>query len=348
MAGAWTIPLDLVLSGLINWFSFIIYSQRRGTLSVHMPMCTDQPFIDSIHSPSSSLAFGFQPSVSSFTMSTNPEVFKTASEAHSANSPRSKPLEHFEDTPETEYYLQEQHDDAPDEEDIAYLEPSSEQTLLPPPNFRPFFTLIEDNVSGEHYHPYVHYIFADDDPIVVTAASMRGLGLDETEYLPRDAEEEEERQRLRDVEGIDEQDLPVESPLPPAIPGVKEHYLIVDVGADGRTIEDAQSLSSEWQITNAHVRVAPSFDESSPEQGFMLQVEGVEVPKKTKGKGKGQAGQEKLNEARDQSQGDIFTALDGLVQGIEHGLETAKKISGAVPKPAEEVAPPDVLQSEGG
>lgn len=281
-------------------------------------------------------------------MSTNPDVTGDARELHSAQSPRSNPLEQFEDTHETEYYAPQQQDDAPDEEDIPYLEPSSEQTLLPPPNFKPFFTLVEDTVSGEHYHPYVHYLFADDDPIVVTAASMRSLGLDETKYLPRDAEEEEERQRLRDIEGVDEQDLPFDSPLPPPIAGVKEHYLIIDVGADGRTIEDAQSLSSAWQITNTDVRIAPSFDESSPDQGFMLRVEGVELPRKTKGKGKGQAGQDKLKEARDQSQGDIFAALHGLVQGIERGLETAGKISGVAPKQAEEVAPPDVLQSEGG
>lgn len=281
-------------------------------------------------------------------MSTNPELVGNAPEARSAQSPRSIPVGNFEDTPETEQHAPQQHDDAPDEEDVPYLEPGSEQTLLPPPNFRPFFTLIEDSVSGEHYHPYVHYIFADDDPIVITAASMRSLGLDETKYLPRDADEEEERERLRDVEGVDEQDLPFESPLPPPIPGVKEHYLIIDVAADGRTVEDAQSLSSEWQVTNTEVRVAPSFDESSPDQGFMLRVEGVELPKKTKSKGKGHAGQDKLTEAKDQSQGDIFAALDGLVQGIERSLETAEKISGAAPKQTEEVAPPDVLQSEVG
>ena len=43
---------------------------------------------------------------------------------------------------------------------------------------------------------------------------------------------------------------------------------------------------------------------------------------------RGQAGLDRLNEARDQ-QADIFDALDGLVQGIEGGLETAGKISGA-------------------
>jgi len=279
-------------------------------------------------------------------MSTNPSLSGIAPAACTAQSPPSVPAENFENTPGSHHYTQEQPEDAPDDEDMPYPEPSSEQMLLPPPNFRPFFTLIEDTASGEHYHPYVHYIFADDDPILVTAASMRGLGVDETHYLPNDASEDDEQQRLQDAEGVEEQDLPVESPLPPAVPGVKEHYLIIDVGADGRTIVDAQSLSSEWQITQTNIRIAPSFDESLPDQGFMLRVEGVELPKKTKGKGKGQADHDRLSEAREQSQGDIFAALDGLVQSIERGLDIAGKISGTDPNQTEEVAPPDIVHGK--
>lgn len=142
--------------------------------------------------------------------------------------------------------------------------------------------------------------------------------------------------------------MPVESPLPPALPGVKEHYLIIDVAEDGRTIVDAQSLSSEWQITKTDVRIAPSFDESSPEQGFMLRVEGVELPKKIKNKGKGQPGLDKLTVAKEQSQGDIFAALDSLMHSIERGRDLAEKISGTSSIQAEEVAPPDIVQGEEG
>jgi hypothetical protein len=113
-----------------------------------------------------------------------------------------------------------------------------------------------------------------------------------------------------------------------AVKTAKEHYLIVDLGADGRTIVNAQSLSPEWQITDSSIRTAPSFDESSPDQGYMLRVEGIEIPSKNKGKGKGQAGDDKLNEARDKSQGDLFGALDSLVEDVETGLKTASKIVG--------------------
>ncbi|KAI4647111.1 uncharacterized protein J4E78_009087 [Alternaria triticimaculans] len=264
-------------------------------------------------------------------MSSNPNTTEYRSDRRASISPRSKSIERAEDPPDDELHEQQQPGDAPedeDEDDIPYPEPSDEQPLLPPPNFRPFFTLIEDTTSGEHYHPNTHYVFADDDPTIITAASMRGLGLDDTKYLPHDAPGGGERRRNQGSEEGDEQDSPVESPLPPPIPGVKEHYLIIDVGADGRTVVDAQSLSSEWQITDTDVRIAPSFDEDSPDQGYMLRIQGIDIPRKSKGKGKGEVGQDRLTEAREQ-QGDIFDALDGLVRDVERGLETASKISGA-------------------
>jgi hypothetical protein len=281
-------------------------------------------------------------------MSTHPDTTEHPSDRRASISPRSRSLERTEDPPDDEFREQQQPGDAPEDEDddgIPYPEPSDEQPLLPPPNFRPFFTLIEDTTSGEHYHPYTHYVFADDDPTIITAASMRGLGLDDTRYLPQDAPDSEERQRNQGSEEGDEQDSPVESPLPPPIPGVKEHYLIIDVGADGRTVVDAQSLSSEWQITETGVRIAPSFDEDSPDQGYMLRIQGVDIPRKSKGKGKGDVGQDRLTEAREQY-GDIFDALDGLVQGVERGLETASRISGARSREAEQGTLTDVREHD--
>ncbi|OAL06092.1 hypothetical protein IQ06DRAFT_75526 [Phaeosphaeriaceae sp. SRC1lsM3a] len=264
-------------------------------------------------------------------MSVNPDRSRSPQEPRVAHSPRSPPLQHFEET--TEHDSTEQHlpDDAEDDDYIPYPEPSSEQTILPPPNFNPFFTLIEDTTSGEHYHPYVHYVFADDDPAIVTAASMRSLGLDETKYMPQEALDGEEGHHTTEGGSEDGERPPAESPLPPPIPGVKEHYLIVDLGADGRTIVDAQSLSAEWQITETSIRIAPSFDETSPDQGHMLRIEGIEIAGKNKGKGKAQAGGDKLSEARDKSQGDLFAALDSLVLNVEGGLQIAAKIAGGAP-----------------
>jgi hypothetical protein len=269
-------------------------------------------------------------------MSVNPHLSRSPPVPRIAHSPRSPPLEYLEEPPDNEPY--EQLDDAEDDDEAPYPEPSSEQTLLPPPNFKPFFTLIEDTTSGEHYHPYVHYVFADDDPAIVTAASMRSLGLDDSKYMSNEAQDENERQQGSEGGSQDGEAPLAESPLPPPIPGVKEHYLILDLDADGRTIVDAQSLSPEWQITESSIRTAPSFDESSPDQGYMLRIEGIEIPGKNKGKGKSQAGNDKLSEARDKSEGDIFGALDSLVLDIEGGLGTAAKIAGEAPTQEQDTA----------
>jgi hypothetical protein len=285
-------------------------------------------------------------------MSNNPNIVEPPSDPHASHSPRPTQLERVQVSADNELCQQQQPGDALEDEDededddgLPYPEPSFEQPLLPPPNFRPFFTLIEDTTTNEHYHPYTHYVFADDDPTIITAASMRGLGLDDAKYLPQDAPGGGERRRPQGSEEGEEQDSPVESPLPPPIPGVKEHYLIIDVGADGRTIVDAQSLSSEWQVTDTGVRTAPSFNEDSPDQGYMLRIQGVEIPRKSKGKAKGQAGQDRLNEAREQ-QADIFDALDGLVQGIEGGLEIAGKISGMKLREGEQGTLTDIREDD--
>ncbi|KAF2709511.1 hypothetical protein K504DRAFT_360184, partial [Pleomassaria siparia CBS 279.74] len=222
-----------------------------------------------------------------------------------------------------------------EEDEIPYPEPSSEQTLLPPAHFNPFFTLIEDGTSGEHYHPYVHYVFADDDPVIVTAAAMRSLGLDETRFLPAstpDAEEQGHEELHGEDEGEGEgregeHSEVVESPLPPPIPGSKQRYVLIDIAADGHTLLSAQSLASDWQITCTNIRPAPTFDEDPGNLGHMLMIEGVEIPRRSnKGKAKGEPGEQKLREARERANGDVFSALDELVKGVEGGLEVACKI----------------------
>lgn len=248
------------------------------------------------------------------------------------SSPPSPPLPHLEYHPPDDDAPEQRHPDHGDDEEddeMPYPEPSSEQTLLAPPNFRPFFTLIEDTTSGEHHHPYVHYIFADDEPAMMTAALMRSMGLDETKYLPQDAHNQGERPPAQEGGSEDDEDSAVESPLPPPIPGVKERYMIIDLGPDGWTIVDAQSLSPDWQITDRDIRTAPSFDENSPDQGYMLRIEGIEVP--GKGKGKGEAGDEKLGQAREKNQGDVFAALDTLIGEVEGGLAVAAKMTGVHP-----------------
>ncbi|KAF2751746.1 hypothetical protein M011DRAFT_379574, partial [Sporormia fimetaria CBS 119925] len=231
-----------------------------------------------------------------------------------------------DDEPQPEHPPDAEADD--DDNDPPYPEPTSEQDLLPPPNFNPFFTLIEDTTSGDHHHPYVHYVFADDDPVIVTAAAMRSLGLDDTHYLPQNIPDREHEHSLGHHGEAEEESVhQAESPLPPPIPGVKERYILVNVAADGHTVVDAQSMSPDWQITSADVRSAPSFDQESPDHTYMLQIKGVELPRKGKGKAKGEAGEGKLKQAMDAVQGDPFAAMDSLIQDVDRSLQIASKIS---------------------
>ncbi|KAF2201095.1 hypothetical protein GQ43DRAFT_440918 [Delitschia confertaspora ATCC 74209] len=214
-------------------------------------------------------------------------------------------------------------DDTHDEEDeYPYPEPTSEAPLLPPPNFSPFFTIIEDQTTGEHYHPYVHYLFADDDPGIVTAAAMRSLGVDDTAYIPKNTEEE---QNEEEEEGRGQDNFP----LPPATNGISDRYILIDVATDGQTVVDAQSLSSEWQVSNTFVRPAPSFDSEPGDQGLMIKIEGVEIPSRSKRKEKGVPGEERFKAIREGVSGDAFKAMESIVKEVEEGVSVARRIAGA-------------------
>jgi hypothetical protein len=113
---------------------------------------------------------------------------------------------------------------------------------LPPPDFRPFFTLLEDPDTGEHHHPSVHYIFSDDNPDFLTSAVVDGM---------------DQEQAAKD----------------------RERMILLDMAPDGKTIVEAQSLSQHWQILRTTVGQAPSWaDEVSRKDipGLMLNIQGME------------------------------------------------------------------------
>lgn len=108
-----------------------------------------------------------------------------------------------------------------------------------PTSFHPLFTLIEDTDTGGHQHPYVHYVFADDDPDTLTSLLVDGMQPDQ----------QHDDHRL----------------------------LLIDVGHDGRTIETAHSLSGDWQIEHADLVSAPSWTGATPQTAdarLMLKITG--------------------------------------------------------------------------
>ncbi|KJX99769.1 hypothetical protein TI39_contig352g00008 [Zymoseptoria brevis] len=129
----------------------------------------------------------------------------------------------------------------PNEEDegLPYPEPTS--SLLHPPDFRPFFTLIEDTATDTQHHPTVHYLFADDDPDILTAAALETLSDEQHE--------------------------------------VEERFVVVDMSADGKEVEATSSFFPEWQALRTRVTQAPSWGDQTRagDRGLMLRIEGREM-----------------------------------------------------------------------
>ncbi|KAI5370224.1 hypothetical protein Slin15195_G011020 [Septoria linicola] len=126
------------------------------------------------------------------------------------------------------------------EADVPYPEMEDQPTLQPPDNFKPFFTLVEDPVTGEHHHPTVHYIFADDDPEILSNAALETLDTSQhTESFESD------------------------------------RIVLVDMGPDGRQVGSTCSFSSKWQGIGTSVTQAPSWGNDSvmPKQ-LMLRISG--------------------------------------------------------------------------
>jgi hypothetical protein len=155
--------------------------------------------------------------------------------------------------------------------------------LLPPPDFRPFFTLIEDPDTGEHHHPSVHYIFSDDNPDFLTSAVVDGM---------------DQEQTAKD----------------------RERMILLDMASDGKTIVEAQSLSQHWQILRTTVGQAPSWaDEVSRKDipGLMLNIQGMEGGKLKSQNNRRNNSQEDTMarvEAMISGYGTCLSTLEGLIK----------------------------------
>ncbi|KEF52611.1 uncharacterized protein A1O9_11454 [Exophiala aquamarina CBS 119918] len=182
--------------------------------------------------------------------------------------------------------------DDPEESLIQYADEATHGDRVPvlPATFQPFFTLIEDSVSSEHYHPTVYYVFEDDDSDIIAEAACRSLEvLDPSQQSePSQTHQEEHEPQSR---------------LPPPTPGIHEHYLILDIhprvtpqqsasqqaqvsipSSSPRAptslipfhVTSAHSLSAEWQVLKSKVTAAPTIGDGDgdEDEGLMLRIEG--------------------------------------------------------------------------
>ncbi|PGG96926.1 hypothetical protein AJ79_09405 [Helicocarpus griseus UAMH5409] len=116
---------------------------------------------------------------------------------------------------------------------VGHIQENSHPESPRQPPFRPFFTLIQDANTSEYYHPTVHYIFSDDDTDIITEAALRSLESDPANSSLRGSGNSNGHAHLRQhEEAVDVEDDPADvkaSMLPPPVPGVQEHYIVLDI-----------------------------------------------------------------------------------------------------------------------
>lgn len=199
-------------------------------------------------------------------------------------------------------------------DDVPYPEATTDE-LLAPPDFRPFFTLIEDPETGEHLHPSVHYIFSDDDPDFITSAVLESL----------------EHTQHGQAVGTEHGDQTSN----------QERLILLDIGPDGKTIKNAQSLSSEWQISNAVIGQAPSWSEDSSRKataGLLLQIEGTESRRR-----------DTHSDKRQPSQDDVMSRVEAAITGYGDRLTVLEKlVKQDVVEPDNEAAGEEQAEAEAG
>jgi len=188
-------------------------------------------------------------------------------------------------------------------DDLEYVPPddSAQNSLLPPPNFKAFYALVEDVQSKEVHHPSVHYVFADDDPEIFASASMRALA-------PQDQQEEQALGSL---------------PIPQ--PGTEERYILLDLAGDGQTVLDAKSLSADWAITSSSVSKAPTLG-GDDGGAMMLKVAGTGTSEQKESKTR--TPEKVLEEARKSTNGDLLGAMNDLTLKMQTSVADLIQIVG--------------------
>jgi hypothetical protein len=245
---------------------------------------------------------------------------------------------------------EESEDDETDEDD-TYPEPDPGESIHPPPNFAPFFTLITSpQPSNDTVHPHVYYVFSDDAEVekdghdVATVAALRALDQTAQEIQrntgqgPKDVvpdDEVEERFILLDLEQNESED--------PGYLPFKGHAV--------------SSLSPHWAVTKVEIRNTPTFEEEpddeddTGEKPLMLHIEGVELGdnaeeasrRRIKSKDKKEDGEKRavevLDEARKragavlgaQATGTVLQGMDELWRGMGDGIGVLEKVMGPAP-----------------
>ena len=163
-----------------------------------------------------------------------------------------------------------------------------------PTPFKALFTTVHDIARDTHHTPQVHYIFADDDPDLLTAALLASLPT----RPPR------------------------ASPAAPHEHG--DRTLLVDLAPDGHSVTAARSLSRDWAVTSAAVQEAPTIGHGAEKAagGWMLRLEGAGAPATTASTGSDMLG------GVGTRQGDALHRAEDLADRWRRELELLRAVRG--------------------
>ena len=231
------------------------------------------------------------------------------------------------------------------------------------PSFQPFFTLIEDSVTNEHYHPTVHYIFADDDADIITEAALRSLEvLDPSQRGGGGVSQYGQGQGQGQVQPrappTSRGNTANPSRLPPPTAGTREHYIILDIHpslptpalllhqedtttssslapatsatAPTYSISTSHSLSAEWQVLRTSISTAPTIGDNPPtaeDEGLMLRIEGRgNTPAAGEGVGGMEKGKGREIEDKDREGGRERESMEEMIERFQRRLEDVRMV----------------------
>jgi hypothetical protein len=232
------------------------------------------------------------------------------------------------------------HDDPEDAEEDDYppVDPENKSTsLLPPPNFRPLFTVITDPQTRETFHPSVYYVFSDDaenereGSDVSTVAALRVL-----DHAAQKSQQQYETRHTEEAE-------------------IEERYVIIDLApvaeptGTNMKVKNVSSLSPSWAVTSTTLRNAPTFEDETEEgsESLMLQIEGLELAEPapssfSEGRHGARIKKEEaerkaanlLQEARKRGGGGVVQGMEEIWKGLNEGLGVLERVLGEEETPA--------------
>jgi hypothetical protein len=182
---------------------------------------------------------------------------------------------------------------------LLYSQPQPQVEEVERPPFSPFFTLINDaskEGAGETIHPRkIHYIFSDDDTSeLLTSSLIHSLyptnspspSQSQSQFVSASRELSSSKTSSSSSAGIKRR-KPAKEKAKAEMKEREERVVIVDINEDGTGVKSVSSLCSTWQVLNASISNAPTFDSTSSsddpasqnmqERGLMLRIEGVGV-----------------------------------------------------------------------